>query len=150
MRASEERRRIERNRGRHGDAGQVGQHDAGGRQGVSDAPFEIGVLAVQRRLQLGSRAEIGARGHDAEAAGHLRHAHGVGGMRGVCPACRMTRKTCRSVRSKIGSQSNQVRPARELRSFSLQGEFRARVALSSARMPMALTIRPPKRGWALR
>ena len=56
----------------------------------------------------------------------------------------------RSVRSKIGSQSNQRRPARELRSLRRQGAFRARAGLSSARMPMALTILPPKRGLALR
>ena len=62
----------------------------------------------------------------------------------------MTRKTSRSVRSKIGSQSNQVRPARELRSFKRQGGLRARAGLSSARMPMALTILPAKRGLALR
>ena len=69
---------------------------------------------------------------------------------GDCPAPRMTPKTWSSVRSKIGSQSNQVRPARELRSFNRQGDLRARAALSSARMPMALTIRPPKRELALR
>ena len=38
-------------------------------------------------------------------------------------------------RSKIGNQSNQDLPARELRSLRFQGVFRARAALSSAAQP---------------
>ena len=53
-------------------------------------------------------------------------------------------------RSKIGNQSNQVLPARELRSLRFQGVFRARAALSSRRRPMALTSRLSNRGFALR
>ena len=62
----------------------------------------------------------------------------------------MTSKTWVSVSPKIGSQSNQDLPARELRSLRFQGSFLARATLSSARMPMALASRPPKWGWAFR
>ena len=61
-----------------GDAGQHRQGDAGRRERVADPAFEGGVLRVEGRLEPGSGAEIGARGHDAEDAGEPGHAHGVG------------------------------------------------------------------------
>ena len=65
---------------------------------------------------------------------------------GDWPASRMTRNTSSVVRSKIGSQSNHSLPARELRSLRTQGMRLDRALLSSRRIPMALTMRPAKRG----
>ena len=60
-RGSGERRVPGEVRARRGDAGQVGQRDAGRRQRVSDAAFEGAVAGVELRLEPGGGAEIGAR-----------------------------------------------------------------------------------------
>ena len=62
----------------------------------------------------------------------------------------MTSKTSEVEKPWIGSQSNHCRPARLLRSLRCQGERLARAGLSAARIPIALTMRPPKRGCAFR
>ena len=67
-------------RARRGDAGQVGQRDAGRRQRVADAAFEGAVACVELRPEPGGCAEIRTRSHDAEDAGEPGHAHGVGRM----------------------------------------------------------------------
>ena len=63
------------------DARELGQGHARRRQRVADAFLKLGVPAVEIRLQLRGRAEIGTRGHDAEHAGHSRHSLEVCGMR---------------------------------------------------------------------
>ncbi len=62
----------------------------------------------------------------------------------------MVSNTSGSVMSWIGSQSIQRRPALELRAETETGTRLARTRLSSARRPMHETMRPPKRGLALR
>ena len=64
-----------------GDAGEVGERDAGRRKRVAYAAFQFDVGCMGLRLKLRGGAEIGARGHDAEDVGEPGHAHGVGRMR---------------------------------------------------------------------
>ena len=58
-----------------------GKGHARRRQRVVDASLKRRVPAIEIRLQLRGRAEIGTRGHDAENAGHSRHTLKVSGMR---------------------------------------------------------------------
>ena len=69
---------------------------------------------------------------------------------GEWPASRMTRNSSSVERSKTGSQSNTSRHATFSRSSHSYGAFPVRAGHTSARMTMALTSRPLKRGCALR
>ena len=116
---------------------------------MADALFELDVARIERRLQHCGGAEIGTRGHDAGHAGEPRHAHPVSRMWRLAGVADDAEHVSVE-RSKTGSQSKTSRPATLIRSLRFHGVFRARAGLSSARMPMALTIRPAKRGLVLR
>ena len=77
--AGDGRSPVPARRDRH--ARQLRERDAGRRERVPDAFFEIRVPAVQVRAQLSGAAEIGARGEDTEAAAEAGHAGGVGPVR---------------------------------------------------------------------
>lgn len=125
------------------------------RQSVADLALQIDVGPVQIWTKHGGRSEIGTVGHDAEAAREPAHAFGIDGMRLLASGSNggedliqspiVDRQPVAPVPACDGTPDIGSEPLLLLscRRFLLAGD-------SCARMPIQLTARPLKRGFARR